>query len=232
MNLHLFIILIGSVSLASTFILTTFSFIIRMVGAINNINAKSWNLASAITIFNSFFIAIALASIAFFLDNYPSLFLLNKIFLFSTFIVLVGHIYMFSKIDQICILIKKITDIYFNKGLLHSFIEKKLNKLSYDFFSFFAWLFFLIGFIFPTFLAIIFNEYRTTLFQLSFVFNSLGTFITIVITDRRASLLSDKSIIMNNDKKQIADFLSIVIINRIYASLIIFLTLIILYFLF
>ena len=107
--MQFFLVLVGAVSLSLTFVLTTFGFIIRMIGAVNNINAKSWNLASAITLFNSFFIAIALATIAYFVDTRPSLNLILQIFLVSSIIVLIGHIYMFYKFNFTSKIIKKIT---------------------------------------------------------------------------------------------------------------------------
>jgi len=198
-----------------------------MIGAINNINAKSWNLASAITLFNSFFIAIALSTIAYFVDSRPDLKLIIIIFLLSSFIVLLGHIYMFYKFNQISKIIKNITNFYFSKDIVINEINEKFKNFDFDFFTFLAWVFFMIGFIFPTTLAIIFNDYRTTLFQLSFVFNSLGTFITIVITERKASLLSDKNVLSKNDYVKIIDYLSIIIFNRIYANVLIILILII-----
>ena len=225
--MYFFLIFIGAISLSLTFILTTFSFIIRMIGAINNINAKSWNLASAITLFNSFFIAIALSTIAYFVDSRPDLKLIIIIFLLSSFIVLLGHIYMFYKFNQISKIIKNITNFYFSKDIVINEINEKFKNFDFDFFTFLAWVFFMIGFIFPTTLAIIFNDYRTTLFQLSFVFNSLGTFITIVITERKASLLSDKNVLSKNDYVKIIDYLSIIIFNRIYANVLIILILII-----
>ncbi len=225
--MYFFLIFIGAISLSLTFILTTFSFIIRMVGAINNINAKSWNLASAITLFNSFFIAIALSTIAYFVDSRPDLKLIIIIFLLSSFIVLLGHLYMFYNFNQISKIIKNITNFYFSKDIAINEINEKFNNFDFDFFTFLAWVFFMIGFIFPTTLAIIFNDYRTTLFQLSFVFNSLGTFITIVITEKKASLLSDKNVLSKKDYVKIIDYLSIIIFNRIYANVLIILILII-----
>jgi len=225
--MQFFLVLVGAVSLSLTFVLTTFGFIIRMIGAVNNINAKSWNLASAITLFNSFFIAIALATIAYFVDTRPSLTLILQIFLVSSIIVLIGHIYMFYKFNFTSKIIKKITDFYFSKNLVARDIDVKLLNYNFDFFTFIAWIFFMIGFVFPAVLAVIFNEYRTTLFQLSFVFNSLGTFITIIVTDRRASMLSDKNIINNDDFNMIINYLSVIIINRIYANIIVLIALII-----
>tara|TARA_Y200000002_G_C22621147_1_gene638226 strand:+ start:255 stop:956 length:702 start_codon:yes stop_codon:yes gene_type:complete len=229
-NFSILLIFIGSLSLSLTYILTTFSFIIRIVGALNNINAKSWNLASAITLLNSFFIALALSSIAFFIDSRPSLHLLNYIFLISSLLVCFGHIYMIFKIEKTVNFIVFITNIYFSKGLIQNNKKYKFESFKFDFFSYVAWIFFMIGFIFPSFLAVIFNEYRTTLFQLSFIFNSLGTFITIIITDRKASLLSDKSNLTSDESLEIINYLSKVIANRLYASLLILLLLIIMFF--
>ena len=47
---------------------------------------------------------------------------------------------------------------------------------------------------------------RTTLFQLSFIFNSIGTFLTIIVTDKKASLLSDRENPTQIEKKNIINF--------------------------
>ena len=229
MNLNYFLLVIGSISLSLTFLLTTFSFKIKILGAINDINAKSWNLASAVTLLNSLFIAIALAIIAFFLDTFPNLYFLIIFFLANTLIVFFGHVFMFYKLHSSYHFIKYLTDIYFTKNLLTKGFKQKFTNYSFDLFSFIAWFSFLIGFIFPTFLAVFFNEYRATLFQLSFVFNSFGTLITIVITDKKASLLADKISYDSNKELKITDYLSLVLINRIYASLLVLLILLLIF---
>ena len=75
--------------------------------------------------------------------------------------------------------------------------------------------------LFSSILAVIFNEYRATLFQLSFIFNSIGTFLTIIVTDKKASLLSDRENPTQIEKKNIINFLSNVLLNRLLATSII-----------
>ena len=220
-GLILVILIISSISLALTYIITSFSFIIRMIGAINNVNAKSWNLSSAVLLLNSFFIAVSLSMIAFILDYSPDLSILLILFNLSMFLILIGHLIMIKKFDFILNLIKKLSKIYFRDDLIKSHIAENLNFYKFDFTTFMAWICFLIGFIFPSILAVIFNEYRTTLFQLSFIFNSIGTFITIVITDKKASILSDKDNPSTIEIKNILDFLSNILINRLIATFIV-----------
>ena len=192
-----------------------------MIGAINNINAKSWNLSSAVLLLNSFFIAISLSMIAFILDYSPTLSILLILFNMSMFLILIGHLIMIKKFNLVLNLIKKLSKIYFKDDLIKSHKVENLNFYKFDFSTFIAWICFLIGFIFPSILAVIFNEYRTTLFQFSFIFNSIGTFITIVITDRKASMLSDKDNPSTLEIKNILDFLSNILINRLIATFIV-----------
>lgn len=227
MNLINLLIYFSALSLSITYIITSFSFVIRVVGAINNINAKSWNLASAITMLNSFFVALALSSIAFILDTNPKLTSIVFLFFLSTTFVIFGHVFMIFYFHQTHTLIKWISFQYFKDKLINDMHILKLNFFKFDLITSFAWICFLIGFIFPSMLAVIFNEYRTTLFQLSFVFNSIGTFLTIVITDKKASLLSDKNNLINDDKIKILNYLSSVLFNRLISSLFIFFLIII-----
>tara|TARA_B100000963_G_C22543878_1_gene633511 strand:- start:446 stop:1057 length:612 start_codon:yes stop_codon:yes gene_type:complete len=192
-----------------------------MLGAINNVNAKSWNLSSAVLLLNSFFIAISLSMIAFILDYSPDLSILLILFNLSMFLILIGHLIMIRNFNFTLNLIKKLSKIYFRDDLIKSHITENLNFYKFDFTTFMAWICFLIGFIFPSILAVIFNEYRTTLFQLSFIFNSIGTFITIVITDKKASILSDKDNPSTIEIKNILDFLSNILINRLIATFIV-----------
>jgi len=223
------IVIVSSLSLSITYILTSFTFIIRMIGAINNINAKSWNLASAVLLLNSFFIAISLSMIAFVIDHQPNLNLLLTLFLLSILMVFIGHLFMIIKFNSTTALIKKISKVYFKSDLINNDNTYKLVHYKFDFITFIAWISFLIGFIFPSILAVIFNDYRTTLFQLSFIFNSLGTFLTIIITDKKASLLSDKENPSETEIKKIIDFLSIVIINRLLATTVVLIGVLILF---
>lgn len=223
------IIIVSSLSLSITYILTSFTFVIRMIGAINNVNAKSWNLASAVLILNSFFIAISLSMIAFVIDHQPNLNSLLILFVLSILLVFIGHFFMIKKFDLTTLLIRNISNIYFKSDLIKNENSYKLNYYKFDFITFIAWVSFLIGFIFPSILAVIFNDYRTTLFQLSFIFNSLGTFLTIIITDKKASLLSDKEKPTDIDIKNIINFLSNVLFNRLIATLIVLIFVLILF---
>ena len=189
-----------------------------MLGAINNINAKSWNLSSAVLILNSFFIALALSTIAFLLDTSPNMKYLLLLFISSISLVLFGHVIMIYKFNFMIFLIKKITFFYFKIDFIKKEKFQLVAKYKFDFITFIAWVCFLIGFVFPTLLAVIYNDYRTTLFQLSFIFNSIGTLLTIVVTDKKASFLSD---IENPNQKEIEaiiNYLSNILINRLYAT--------------
>ncbi|MDB3974002.1 DUF2837 family protein [Alphaproteobacteria bacterium] len=228
-SLILTIVIVSSLSLSITYILTSFTFIIRMIGAINNINAKSWNLASAVLLLNSFFIAISLSMIAFVIDHQPNLNSLLILFVLSILVVLIGHILMIFKFNLTSLLIKKISYLYFKSDLIGNNKINKLNFYQFDPVTFIAWICFLIGFIFPSILAVVFNDYRTTLFQLSFIFNSLGTFLTIVITDKKASLLSDKENPSKVEIKKIVNFLSNVLINRLLATTLVLIVVLILF---
>lgn len=228
-NLIIFIIIFSSISLSVTYIITSFTFAIRLVGAINNINAKSWNLASAVLLLNSFFIAISLSMIAFIIDYEPKLNYLLILFISSIILVLIGHLFIAKKFNLTVLLIKNITNIYFKSDLIKKVELYNLSFFKFDFITFIAWVCFLIGFIFPSILAAIFNEYRTTLFQLSFIFNSLGTFLTIVITDKKASLLSDIENPTNHDVRRIIDFLSNVLFNRILATTLVLISILVLF---
>ena len=117
------IIIFGSLSLSITYILTSFSFIIRMIGAINNINAKSWNLASAVLLLNSFFIAISLSMIAFILDFQPKIHSLVIFFSLSIFLVFIGHIFMIWKFELTSNIIRTVSKFYFK----HDLINKKIK---------------------------------------------------------------------------------------------------------
>lgn len=222
-----FLIFFSAASLSLTYVVTSFSFVIRVVGAINNINAKSWNLASAITMLNSFFVALSLSSIAFILDSRPNLFSISILFFVSTFFVIIGHFCILIFFNKTHKLVQWLSFKYFKNVFIKDENMHKLKFFQFDLVTFIAWICFLLGFIFPSILAIIFNEYRTTLFQLSFVFNSIGTFLTIVITDKKASMLSDKEYLNEKEKVKILNFLSIVLYNRLIASLAILILLII-----
>ena len=86
------IIFISSFSLAFAYVNTTFTFILKSLGATLNINAKSFNLTQALLILNSFFVAVALTSIAFLIDTTPKLQNLLYVFQISLGIIIGFHI--------------------------------------------------------------------------------------------------------------------------------------------
>ena len=222
--IHIFLLTLASLSLSVTYLLTTFTLIIRFYGAINNNNAKGSNLSSFILIFNSIFIAIALSLIAFMVDRQFHPKWITYLFLNSSLIIILGHLFFLLKINFIINKITKLFKFYFkSKTINTNKFKLKYNKI--DYLSSISWVFLLIGFIFPTYLATFFYEYRTTCFQFSFIFNSLGTILSITYIDRKLSLFADD----NSDSSKneiIISFLSKILISRFLSSLLIFVILI------
>lgn len=212
---------VSAVCLAFTYLITSFSLILRIIGAINNFNSRSWNLANAIILINSLLIAIFLTSIAFIIDYQPTLKLIFIIFAISTSLISLGHLFYLYRFQYVCLIIEKIIYWYFKKNIKElNFVFNKKNFI-FDKFAFSAWICLLLGFMFPSILAVIFNEYRTSLFQLSFIFNSIGTFITVLITDKQATLLSDKSNMTEVEKNKLIDYLYNILLTRLISSLIV-----------
>ena len=226
MSLEFILICIAAFSLSITYINTSFAFSIRAIGAVGSIIAKSSNLSQALLIINSFFIAITLSIIGYLLDIGTKPIKLTFLFILSLIIILIGHLLMLLKFNLFQVFIKFLIKKYFKENL-------QVSKLKFNFFSnknidviiFIAWTSYLIGFIFPTFLASYFNEYRTTLFQLSFVFNSLGTFLTILIIEKNASILADQISQKTNSQLKIMEYLGVVLLNRVYSSILVLISL-------
>ena len=220
MSLEFILICIAAFSLSITYINTSFAFSVRSIGAVGSINAKSSNLSQAILIINSFFIAISLSIIGYLLDVGTNPIKLNFLFILSLIIILIGHLLMLLKFNLFQILIEFLIKKYFKENLHIPKLEYSLisnNKINNI--NFIAWTSYLIGFIFPAFLASYFNEYRTTLFQLSFVFNSIGTFLTILIIEKKASILADQTAKNTNSQLKIMEYLGLVLLNRVYGSI-------------
>ena len=217
--LTVFLICISSFSFSFVYINTSFVYFIRSIGALGKFNAKSFNLNQALLIFNSFFVAISLTSIAYLIDTIPNLKLIFIIFITSLLIIIIFHILIILKFEHVIRFINFLLKKYYKQMSVHYSENILLPKsFSFDLIVSSAWLSYLIGFIFPSFMAVIFNDYRTTLFQLSFIFNSIGTLLTIVVTDKKASFLSD---IENPNQKEIEaiiNYLSNILINRLYAT--------------
>ena len=226
MNLEFILIGVAAISLSITYINTSFAFSVRVIGAVGSINAKSSNLSQALLIINSFFIAIALSIIGYLLDIGTKPIKLNFLFILSLIIILTGHLLMLLKFNLFQRLIEFLIKKYFKENLYKPKLEYNLiSKNKINFIIFIAWTSYLIGFIFPAFLASYFNEYRTTLFQLSFVFNSLGTFLTILIIEKKASILADQIPINTHSQSKIMEYLGLVLSNRAYASVLVLLVL-------
>lgn len=220
MNIEFILICTAAFSLSITYINTSFAFSVRAIGALASINAKSSNLSQALLIINSFFIAITLSIIGYLLDIGIEIIKLNFLFILTLIIILFGHLLMLLKFNFFQMFIEFLIKKYFKEKLKTSKIEYSLltNK-HINTIIFIAWTSYLVGFIFPSFLASYFNEYRTTLFQLSFVFNSLGTFLTILIIEKKASILADQISIDINRRSKIMEYLGLVLLNRAYSSI-------------
>jgi len=224
------LIFLSSLTLSLTYLNTSFVFAIRSVGAINKINAKSSNLGSALLMLNGILIAISLSIIAFMLDTNPNLENFIILFLLTIAFILIGHLFLIFNFGFISKLMYWMLKKYFKKVKLNQLSFKKALSFNFDFKISFAWICHLVAFIFPAIMAVIYNDYRTTLFQLSWVFNSIGTFLTITIIEKKASILADHEEISKTQIDFIFEYLSLVLTNRLISTLFIFLLIIILYF--
>ena len=182
------------------------------MGAVNGFKTKSWNLASAILLVNSFFIALSLLIIGLILDFNPKLEFIFLIFFLNFILIFIGHFLIKKNLNFFSKLLNQIFNLYFKQDINLKYRGSKITLNAIDKPSTLAWFCLLMGFLFPSILAVIFNEYRSTLFQLSFVFNSVGTLITVLYTDRRASIYTDKTQ-MNTDEKDDAFNYFIKVIN-------------------
>lgn len=221
--------IICAFSLAVTYLITTFSFFIKVIGAINGLKTKSWNLASAILLINSFFISISLVIIGSILDIQPELNLIFSIFLINFMIIFFGHLLIKFNTHIFFKLLNIIVKIYFKQKIKITYQDSSHPVNTLDKPSLIAWFCLLMGFLFPSMLAVIFNEYRATLFQLSFIFNSIGTLLTVIYTDRRASIYTDKLKMEDNEKKDTYIYFIRVINSRLVSTFLIILLLMMTY---
>jgi len=215
--------------MSATYLITTFSFFVKIIGSVNGFKTKSWHLAGAILLANSFFIAIALLIIGLILDIQPKLKLIFLIFLSNFIIIFIGHLFIRFNTKLFFKILNQVFNLYFKQKVDLKYQGFKSTIIFIDKPSLIAWLSLLIGFLFPSILAVIFNEYRSTLFQFSFIFNSIGTLITVIYTDRRASIYTDKiqmSLIEKNDSY--IYFLK-VINSRLFSTFFVIVSLIITY---
>lgn len=228
--LTVFLICISSFSFSFIYINTSFVYIIRSIGALGKFNAKSFNLNQALLIFNSFFVAISLTSIAYLIDTIPNLKLIFVIFITSLLIIIIFHILIILKFEHVIRFINFLLKKYYKQmSVRHSENILLPKSFSFNLIVSSAWLSYLIGFIFPSLMAVIFNDYRTTLFQLSFIFNSLGTFLTILIIEKKLSVMADEKM-TQLQKSKIMSYLSNILFNRVIASSFLLLLLIFFYF--
>jgi hypothetical protein len=76
--------------------------------------------------------------------------------------------------------------------------------------------FYLLGFMGPAMVAMSIPDYRATLLQFGFVFNSLGTLINVLLIEKRFSSLAQ-----NSDRAEITSYARVVIYSRFVAVVIV-----------
>ena len=135
-----------------------------------------------------------------------------------------GHFFLRYHLQLLSFFLKKIISLYFKVDLKINFTEKKLNTYQIDKPSFVAWFFLLVGFLFPSLMAVVFNEYRSTLFQLSFIFNSIGSILSVLYTERRASIYTDHAQLIDEDIIHAFEYYIRVINSRLIMTSIIIIT--------
>lgn len=224
------LIFVSSFAFAFLYINVSFVYVIRSLGALGKFNAKSFNLTQALLILNSFFAATSLTAIAFLIDTNPDIKIILIIFVISLLLIFVFHILIIFKFNYVVRLVDYLLSKYYKQIKFERSSKVLISKsFNYDFIISIAWFSHLIGFIFPSLMAVTFNDYRTSLFQLSFIFNSLGTFLTILIIEKKLSIMADKK--MNQiQKMEIINYLSNILCNRVVTTFMLLLLIVFLYF--
>jgi hypothetical protein len=142
----------------------------------------------------------------------------------STLLIIFGHFFLILKFKLIIKFIQKLFKIYFKFNNFKNF-DHKIKYNNIEFLGLLSWIFLLLGFIFPTYLASFFYEYRTTCFQFSFIFNSVGTILSVIYVDKKISIYGDDNLDLSKSDI-IVSFLSRVLVSRFLSSLLIFINLI------
>jgi hypothetical protein len=182
----LYLCVISGLCIAITF--EVFQIPIKVAGSFCKMNALASNFSLKSLFINRIGATLYFPSIAYLIENghkIPSIAtLILSATLLNILICVLGFIFFRQLISYLCLKL-------FHSDVCISSFNVRCNEMIL--FAALASFFGLLGLTIPYFLSIFFFEYRLTLSNFSFVFNSIFTIITVFLIDRNLSELLDSN---------------------------------------
>jgi hypothetical protein len=194
----------------------TLSFVSRLYGAVVDRYAIFTHVGMVVLLANRVAVAFCMPLLGYFVDSQIGISNLIWIYELSLVVLALTMCLIATRIDLAFKALLFFGRAFHKDEMLPNVKEIAPGKLKIDGPALYTMIFYLSGFLLPALVAMMFPDYRATLMQLGFVFNSMGTLINVAVVERRFSTLAQ-----HGKQEEVIEFGRKLLLSRAAATVVV-----------
>ncbi len=216
-NISLYLSIVIVIGITLSYLIDDLVVISKGFGGLYKINALASNLGSSIFLFSRAIMALILPILGFLIDSGVSIKIMLIIVTGFTFLMSLLKIVMYYNINRLILFLSWVTKKVYGADKITVSNDNFLNltyKREVNLQSILAMALFISGMTIPSLMAIFFFDNRAFFIQIGFVFNMIGTLLTVLFIERKIAMDAEKVAIGKIDQNSFITSISSVILSR------------------
>lgn len=214
----LYVLIFAAIGISLAYLIDDIAFLAKGFGGLYGVNALAANLSASIYLFNRAFMALILPALGFLVDSGVEIRIMLIAIVGSTLLMGVLKIAMYRNIIQTMLFVNWMAKKLYGADripLCHSNFSDLAYKGRVEFQPALAMILFIAGMTIPSIIAIHFFDNRAFFIQLSFIFNMVGTLLTILFIERKIAIDAEKLTTRKIDKSDFIASVASIILSRV-----------------
>ncbi len=227
-NINLYVLVFVVIGTSLAYLVDDLAFLSKGFGGLYEINALAANLSSSIFLFNRAAMALILPALGFLVDSGISIKVMLIAVISSALLMCLLKVIVYRKITRVILFLSWVAKKIYGAERItdqNSNFVDITYKGRIELQPTLAMILFIAGMTIPSIIAIYFFDNRAFFIQLGFIFNMVGSLLTILFIERKIALDAEKLVSGKIDRDSFIASISSIILSRavgafIYASIV------------
>ncbi len=227
-NINLYVLVFVVIGTSLAYLVDDLAFLSKGFGGLYEINALAANLSSSIFLFNRAAMALILPALGFLVDSGISIKVMLIAVISSALLMCLLKMIVYRKITRVILFLSWVAKKIYGAERItdqNSNFVDITYKGRIELQPTLAMILFIAGMTIPSIIAIYFFDNRAFFIQLGFIFNMVGSLLTILFIERKIALDAEKLVSGKIDRDSFIASISSIILSRavgafIYASIV------------
>jgi len=217
-SVSLYVLIFVAISISLAYLIDDIAFLAKGFGGLYGVNALAANLSASIYLFNRATMALILPALGYLVDSGIGIRVMLIAIIGSTLLMGVLKIIVYRNIIQVMLFVNWMAKKLYGADrvpLCNSNFANLTYKGRIEFQPALAMILFVAGMTIPSIIAIHFFDNRAFFIQLSFIFNMVGTLLTILFIERKIAIDAEKLTTGTIDKSDFVTSIASIILSRV-----------------